>query len=143
MVLESAQLLSTYLHINNRVIDDIVLPKPTHMKHPCQVWLNESPANTRWLCIHFIALLDEYTFRYNKAHSYEKYRNIFSFIFIKGNINHTPFKQCMPEEYKDKDSVKAYKSYYDSKQHTMKRKMIWTKREIPNWFNFNKELVLS
>ena len=42
--------------------------------------------------------------------------NIIDKVIPKGKL--TPFAQAMPDEYKDDDVVKAYRSYYKSKQYS-------------------------
>lgn len=68
MVLETAQLLSTVHRWYGTAIKDDVY-KATHVNHPCSVWLRLSRGNYDWLLRHFQALLEEYTYRYNKKHS--------------------------------------------------------------------------
>lgn len=132
MILESAQLLATHLQLHGYERGD--MPGMTHTGHPCRKWVSENPANARWLYEHFVALLDEYSYRYNKKHSYERYRERFNQIFTADSTNATAHAQAMPQEYKDKDSIEAYRKYYRSKQHTMKKFMVWTKRPVPDWF---------
>lgn len=59
MTLESAQLLSTTLGGPY---------KPTHQRHPCTLWVKEHPSHALWLYHHFLALSDEYTYRFDKIH---------------------------------------------------------------------------
>lgn len=51
MIVESAQLLSTYLKHKGLGLDDDVLYKytKTWVKHPSSLWLQESVGNARWL----------------------------------------------------------------------------------------------
>ena len=161
MVVESAQMLSTA----HRMLDGIEVKKPSksgkrmvkyydlgdidleaelvyykavHHNHPCTVWTMESDTNYRWHYEHFIALCDEYTYRYGKTHKTDSIlrgplwtlpRNI-----PKGGL--TPFKLAMkanPECIALGDPVEAYRAFYQTKQDRFK--MIWTKRSIPEWFN--------
>jgi hypothetical protein len=88
MIVESAQMLSTA----HRMLDgeqerrrsksgktmskywklpderEGLLYKAVHMGHPCTVWSMESRANYVWHYIHFVALCDEYQYRYGKKH---------------------------------------------------------------------------
>lgn len=136
MVLESAQMLCTYLNE-----EGLITPyKSTHKNHPCSLWLKESWRNRNWLYEHFRGLIFEYEFRYNKTHKCKE----LMYLFVK-NFEYPPvneyinplepieFTLCMPEEYKQDNSIEAYKRYYQSKQYTMKRKMKWTKREKPEF----------
>ena len=79
-----------------------------------------------------MALLLEFEFRYGHEHSYEKYVD-----FLKNlpeNISRkelTPFAQAMPEEYKNKNVVVAYRNYYLGEKLRFAK---WNhKRETPNW----------
>ena len=64
MCLETAQMLSTALAYH--FID--VGYKPTHPKHPCNVWARKSRQNFMWLVEHGIELCFEYHNRYGKLH---------------------------------------------------------------------------
>src|SRR6056300_790047 len=46
--------------------------KAVHMNHPCTVWTMKSTDNYNWHYRHFIALCDEYTYRYNKVHKCDR-----------------------------------------------------------------------
>lgn len=134
MVLETAQLLCTYLNEKG-----ITTPyKSTHINHPCNVWLRENDINVDWLCWYFGAITDEYRFRYNKNHKCQIdlidlfYKNID--VMKKSENYKIDFVQVMPDDFKRDNAIEAYRSYYISKQYTMKRKMKWTNRNIPEWF---------
>ena len=45
----------------------------------------------------------------------------------------TPFAQAMPDEYKDNDVVKAYRSYYKSKQYS-KGGVRYVRADVPTWW---------
>ena len=163
MIVESAQMLSTA----HRMLDGMVTINPSksgkrmvkhydlylgqddleaevlyykavHYNHPCSVWARESEANYRWLYDHFIALCQEYTYRYDKIHAtakklggalYSYPRNI-----PKGKL--TPFRLAMqsnPECMFHNNPVKSYRAYYKTKQERFS--MVWTKRPVPYWFN--------
>ena len=44
----------------------------------------------------------------------------------------TPPPQCMPEEYRDEDTVEAYRKYYIGEKAGFAK---WKAREVPEWFN--------
>jgi len=122
MVLETAQILST---ITGGPY------KPTHANHPCTLWAKASQCNFNWLVRHGLALCAEYSARYNKRH---KSQNVikqieYSFDVTRLPIAMTEFVQCMPDEYKDKDPVIAYRKYYHSKA-----KFAAWKTEPPYWW---------
>ena len=91
MILESAQLLSTaHRIIDGREIEGVsksgrkarrwilddarepVLYTATHVNHPSAIWARTSILNYNWLADHFFALLNEYTYRYDKHHKDRK-----------------------------------------------------------------------
>ena len=157
MVLESAQMLSTA----HRILDgteskirsksgkttvkhwihprlDNFLYKAVHVGHPCTVWTMESDANYRWHYKNFVALCDEYTYRYGKVHSTDtQLREMLRACpkNIPTDIGLTPFKLAMgaaPECINPIDPVGSYRAFYQTKQERFS--MVWTKRDIPEWF---------
>ena len=163
MIVESAQMLSTaHRMLDGKLIkkpsksgkrmvnyydlyegaDDLeaemLYYKAVHHGHPCTKWTMESSENYYWHYKHFVALCDEYTHRYGKVHKTDNLlRN--ALWTLPRNIKQgslTPFALAMknfPDCIYPNDPVKSYKLYY----HTKKEKfpMIWTKREIPEWFD--------
>ena len=87
--------------------------------HPCTVWASETPANSRWLIEHALALCEEYTSRYGKVHSCLSAILVASKIFPEADSSeHTPFVRAMPVEFKLDTSIStfdAYKMYVSSK----------------------------
>ena len=136
MILESAQMLSaahrtldgdTYADANG-------LYKTTHKNHPCTKWVQESIFNYRWLYVHFIALGEEYTYRYGKEHlSITKLKDPLEKIPDNIPVKRlTPFAQATGD-IKEDTVVNTYREYYMHKQN--KFNMAWTNRDMPNWFN--------
>jgi hypothetical protein len=121
MVLETAQLLSTAIH----AMGGTGPYKPTHLNHPCSIWVRESRSNYQWTLNHFKALLNQYTIRYGKIHKcqalYVQLRDGME-LMLDGGL--TPFVNCTT--YKDtKDTYDAYKQYLNDK---------WSKDiRIPTW----------
>lgn len=132
MVLETAQIMCSAIH---NVSDGMIKTpyRPTHKNHPCVQWAQVSPQNFDWLYRLGIALGDEYTHRYGKVH-----KSVSVIQWCKENqvtnllYGLTPFAQAMPEEYRDRDPVKAYRDYY-CKDKLLNIKCTWTKRNIPEW----------
>lgn len=116
-----------------------VFYKAVHFNHPSTVWTRECLANYQWHYDHFIALCDEYTFRYGKVHAADtKLREILKTPpkNIKKTVEETEFKLAMksnPECMLD-DPVESYRAFYQTKQDRFS--MVWTKRSAPEWFNF-------
>tara|TARA_R110001592_G_scaffold105781_2_gene297440 strand:- start:235 stop:726 length:492 start_codon:yes stop_codon:yes gene_type:complete len=121
MVLETAQMLSTAHRVldGDGYADKHSLYKLAHKNHPCSIWVRQSKANYEWLYQHFIALSEEYTERYAKMHlSYTKLKDVLwqtPFNIPIGKI--TPLAQAMPDEYKHKDPVVAYRRYCIYEKH--------------------------
>jgi hypothetical protein len=143
MCLESAQMLSTA----HRILDGDDAPdecyKIAHKNHPCTLWTMESSENYYWHYIHFHALCEEYTHRYGKIHaSFSKLNHILE-NFPK-NIKHGPMTKPAlamkdhPECMFENDPVQSYRAFYKTKQERFK--MVWTNREIPEWFK-NSDLT--
>jgi hypothetical protein len=135
MILEYAQLLCTAHHLCGTVSDELY--KPTHKNHPSAVWVRRSQSHYAWLYDLFIALQQEYTYRYNKTHASSKLNYILSQppddIRIIGWLEDPP--QAMPDEYKTFSAVTAYRQYYISgKSHIAK----WTRRDKPYWIPTTK-----
>lgn len=151
MILETAQLLSTAHRVLDgtqytdktktgrnvkrwRLPDDreTVLYSATHINHPSAVWCRANANNYRWLYIHFLALLDEYTYRYGKVHKCADMLtrlNTLPTHIPSGDL--TPVTPAMPDEYKvPNDSVESYRNYYRIAKERMHK---WTKREKPAW----------
>jgi hypothetical protein len=133
MVLESAQMLSTCHHVLESPVAPHVYRK-THANHPCNIWLRESADNYMWLYEHFLALGDEYTYRYGKVHKSIRERAHYLELPPPALdfIGYTTPPQCMPDEYKCDDVVLAYQNYYICDKS---RFAVWNKaRPAPDWW---------
>lgn len=153
MIIEYAQLMSTA----HRVLDgtqwydktaagrriarwehpngelDQILYKASHINHPSGIWVRESFSNYIWLHALWEKLCAEYTYRYGKIHmTQQKLQHILKTpptSIPSGGMTKMP--QAMPDEFKQKDSIEAYRQYY----RVAKAKMaVWTKRETPEWY---------
>ena len=157
MIVESAQMLSTV----HRMLDGVetrrpsqsgktqskywVLPddrenllyKAVHMHHPCTIWTAQSNNNYNWHYVHFVALCNEYTYRYGKVHSTD--------TLLRKALMNLPtnlpigYKTQFPLAMKDfpecidyNDVVGSYRKFYQTKQDRFK--MVWSKRSVPEWF---------
>lgn len=151
MILESAQLLSTAHRVldgiptvvmkNGRKLKrynldgraDIMLYQATHINHPCSVWTRESDENYKWVYDHFMALNEEYVFRYGKIHKCFSIKD--ELMPLPNNIpilrELTPPKCAMKEEFIiSDDPVVNYRNYYkNGKAHLFS----WKKRTPPKW----------
>ena len=122
MILESAQMLCTAHHCYGDKDQVKNVPyKQAHLNHPSTVWTRRSKSTYMWLYDHMMALGDEYTKRYGKTHlSITKCKDFLAIPpkHIQGNDWCQP-PQAMPDEYKDKCSVKAYWNYYIGEKHVV------------------------
>jgi hypothetical protein len=145
MVLESAQMLSTAhrmldgkqdgkLWIHPDIDYNTYLYKVVHKNHPCTIWTREGYDNYMWHYEHFKALSDEYTFRYGKVHkTWQKLGELL--FYAPRNIPNgsTPFRPAVGPDIKGPTIVETYRTYYKTKKDNFK--MIWSKRDVPEWFN--------
>jgi len=151
MILETAQLLSTA----HRVVDgsetiekskvgrkikrwklsdnrETKLYLATHINHPSSIWCRASNNNYNWLYIHFLELLREYTYRYNKIHKCSFLVDVLKTPPCNITIGpKTSVTATMPDVYKIRgNSVESYRNYYRlGKAHLHK----WTNRTPPDW----------
>lgn len=119
------------------------LYRVAHQSHPCTIWTIESNNNYNWHYEHWIALCEEYTYRYGKKHLSEiKLREI-----LKTPPKNIPigYKTKQPLAMKSNpecmmpDVVESYRAFYQTKQDRFK--MIWTKRPVPDWFKVKGEVI--
>jgi hypothetical protein len=128
MILESAQMLCAPFEKGTAPY------KRTHYNHPCTKWIRESQSNYEWLMEHAYALCNEYSCRYNKSH-----KSLHAISWCSNhydelnfpNIGLTPFAQAMPDEYKNDDTVKAYRAYYNGEKAYFAK---WKHDIVPEWF---------
>lgn len=135
MILESSQLLCTAHHeTESQLLRPDYFLKSTHRNHPCAVWTREAADNYLWLARHNLDLCAEYTFRYGKVHKCEREglatwlaMNMPPGICLK---DRTPFRQAMPEAYRQENAIAAYRAYYLGDKRYM---LAWTRRDPPGW----------
>ncbi len=130
MILESAQIMCTALTKKG-----FETPyKPTHVKHPCVLWLEESHSNFNWLKRLAFALNREFKYRYDREQDHASIgavQKISAFSYEDKGL--TPFVQAMPEKYRRKnDAVSAYRAFYRGEKARFAK---WTKRPVPEWMH--------
>ena len=164
MIVESGQMLSTAHRMLDGTVErrpsksgkttvnywslpderEDIMYKAVHFNHPCSVWTREGCCNYTWHYTHFIALCEEYTYRYGKVHSTEtKLREPLKKMpaNIPRTNGRTPFKlamasdidECIVHDLGGVNHVKTYQNFYQTKQKRFK--MDWSKRPVPEWFN--------
>ena len=114
MLLESAQMLSTAVQENaGEQLEDLY--KPAYSKHPMTKWVGSTFSNFQWTLENAVFISHEYCKRFNKLHKSSRILNaIYDNQYYKEipDEQFTTPPQCMPDEYKDKDYVIAYRKYY-------------------------------
>ena len=128
MPLETAQMLCTAINFHGGQ----ARYKSAYVNHPCTVWARANLANFNWLCLHGKTLCSEYTQRYKRKHKCEEVivecMLIGQQLLPQGELTSHP--QCMPEKYKSKDPVQAYRNYYLGEKSYM---ATW-KQNKPEWW---------
>ena len=114
MLLESAQMLSTALHSHTMGINTGIY-KEAYPNHPMTKWVGFNRDNFNWALENAMWIDEEYKTRFKKQHKSGKViQCIIDNDYYKdipdGFFSEPP--QCMPDEYKDKDYVTAYRKYY-------------------------------
>lgn len=157
MIVESAQMLSTAHRMldgnetrrpsksGKTMVKYWILPdnredtfyKAVHMYHPCTIWTMQSDKNYNWHYTHFVALCDEYKYRYGKIHGTDALlRNDLETLpknIPIGSLTPQPLAmKSNPECMDTNDIVGSYRAFYQTKQSRFK--MAWTKRKTPEWF---------
>jgi len=152
MVIEYAQLLSTAHRILDGTeyqgktklgrnirrwkmqdsVKENVLYKASHIKHPSAIWVRENAIQYQYMYDMFVALCDEYTYRYGRVHmTDEKLRDVLN--EIPNNITLGQWKvppQCMPDDVKCESVLNAYHKYYAVYKKDFAR---WTDRPVPQF----------
>jgi hypothetical protein len=133
MLLETAQLLCTAHHEAVGPVPEAFY-KRTHVNHPTAVWVRASRAHYEWTYEHFLALGEEYSFRYGRVHLTE--RKLGAALAGPPPAPTAHFwapPQCMPDSYKRLgNTVEAYRAYYVGDKASFAR---WDKaRPAPAWW---------
>jgi hypothetical protein len=124
MVLETTQMLSTAARRQGHDVGY----QSAYPKHPMTIWVGDTRDNFCWTLQHAIELSKEYTVRYSKLHASQKViDNIHEYYPNISFDNITEPPQCMPDEFKCDDYVRAYRNYYIHKIGEWKRPPKWFK----------------
>ena len=138
MLLESAQMLSTAVQQYTDTPEGI-LYKSAYPNHPMTKWVGENKANFKWALDNALWINNEYEYRFKKNHkSFRIIQNILDNNFMwdipsnnRFSITYPP--QCMPDEYRNKNHVTAYRNYYKGEKEYFAK---WEKgRSEPKWWN--------
>lgn len=129
LAVELCQILCTNQRLSGNT--DERLYKATHVNHPSTVWARQSKANYLWTHSLFVALLNEYNYRYGKIHACSRFVDLLS--LPPSNLPDGGFTQptqAMADEFKCDDSIVAYRNYYKcGKKHLH----AWKNRSIPSF----------
>lgn len=168
MCLETSQMLSTALYCTNPDMFTVVdfsplkklkdggwekcvkvkkayylsgdrLPAPTHANHPSNVWVRTTRMNYMWMVEHLQALCKEYTQRYGKTHSQDKFILVYlnKYKTIPRGVL-TPFANCAANNEKGisfkhiQNVHKAYRLYLNERWKGDKRAPTWYKNKMEN-----------
>lgn len=139
MTLESAQMLANCF--NADLLSNLDCPKTitgrvrkhSYFNHPCSKWVRLNKSNMLWLINHAKAIDIERVARFkSKEHFVIPFidwclKNIDNSNVLNGEI--TEFVQAMPDQFKNNDSVVAYRNFYKhGKSHLHKwirNKPVW------------------
>ncbi len=110
-----------------------MLYKASHINHPSTQWVRENAIQYQYAYDMFVALCDEYTYRYGKVHLTDS-KLRYSLDQLPNNIAlgvfHEP-PQCMPNDVKVLgDTINAYHKYYAIYKKNFAK---WTSRPVPNF----------
>ena len=137
MLLETCQMLSTAVQKYAGRIEDLY--KPAYPKHPSTIWAGETRNNFVWLLKHGNEINNQYEIRHGKKHKSKRILDIIQdkcydkeipIVMHEDYITTPP--QCMPDEYKHKDYVTAYRNYYKGAKRYFAK---WDKlNNKPDWW---------
>ena len=128
MILESTQMLCTALSKWG-----FTTPyRPTHTRHPCVLWVEESFDNFIWLRRLAIELNREFRYRFSRDRDHRSVEVIRALEGLEyERVGLTPFAQAMPEKYRVPDNaVEAYRAFYLGEKMGFAK---WTRRKRPYW----------
>jgi hypothetical protein len=125
MGLEAAQLLCTATKDPRY--------RPTHPKHPCTRWVEETRENAAWTQAYGLAICAEYTFRYGRVHACEAVLRTIQVEDLPSG-SRTPFVFVgLPEFFRRNSIVESYRALLLDKYTRWGEKARWTKRTPPPW----------
>jgi len=137
MILESAQLLCTaHWILTPEAPKSEYFFKPTHVNHPCSVWVKLSVSHYRWLHQHLEALCKEYTRRYQKIHKVER-EGLLAFLcdppISMEDVGFSDPPQAMIDSCRvPGNAVAAYRNYYMQEKNKIAK---WKLNNVPEWYN--------
>ncbi len=161
MQLEAAQLLTTALWVDKLIgyvpraltPDELAMVKeaskaepaiderkftrylPTHHNHPSNIWVRSSLEHFYWTINYVNALNEEAQYRGYKPHASCREANRLPEPKALVDTGFRPPTQAMSDNYKQSDTVQAYRSYYLGEKASIAS---WKVRGEPYWWKENK-----
>lgn len=108
--------------------------KPCFHNHPCTVWMRESYENWEYSWLLVEALNQEAQWRGRNPHKSASMVLQLPFPTKMESRGLTTPAQAMPDQYKNEDSIIAYRNYYI---HEKLQLSGYTRREPPDWTRNN------
>ena len=112
------------------------LYKACHVNHPSAIWTRASLENYVWLYELWMALCEEYTYRYGRIHKSQRklawHLAIPPVLIDRDEFTQpTPAMKAYPHCIVEGDSISSYRNFYwEDKREFAK----WTKRDKPEWW---------
>ena len=132
MIVETAQMLST-AHYVQEMSGRRLLYKPTHINHPCSVWVRENTANYFWAWHLLDSLCGEFRLRRGKVHATER---LLLPLWCSPDLPVgalTPPALVMPDEFKTACPIESYRRYYRQKFADGVVAYNWLRERKPDW----------
>jgi hypothetical protein len=106
---------------------------PTHINHPCAIWVRSSMDNFEWTYGYCESLNSEWRYRYNHSKNHKSFDATMALPYTTSLIYNgiTKRPQCMPVEYQQDDPIEAYRLYYMLDKANM---AAWKNRPKPHWW---------
>lgn len=135
MILETAQLLFTAHWVLAPEGVPATAYKKTHPNHPCALWVRESRANYDWLCQLGLELCREFTYRYDNVHKTQAHLEWLVRHPPAGlaDVGITTLRLAMPDEYKHRNAITAYRTYYRENKMKVRGIVRYTRRSPPEF----------
>lgn len=136
MVLEETQMLSTAIRFMNLSLGDrLGLYEICNINHPCNLWVRKTRTNYYFAVRLLRSMLEEYTYRYKRVHTCNRYLSIFgeyAYLIPDGPLTQPPQALGDFPHYRTSEfwPVEAYRKYYLTKRRFAR----WTRRLPPDWF---------
>lgn len=137
MIIETAQLLySAHWVLHPEGLNENAY-KLAHKNHPCSIWTRQSLTNYMWLASLGWWLCKEYQHRYG-AHKLHKTEAHIEWLMNNppksiSEIEFTKPALAMPDEYKQDDTIEAYKLFYIESKFKIRGIVNYTNREWPEF----------